>query len=210
MVGSPLGGRGRKPIAKTSYSGKWPEAVSLGPLLGLWSTDTLCLPDQVGFRASRIDRVYHPHSPGPFSSLLLLPILLGHGPKHWGSDPPSRPRLLSMAVAGASVGSVLPQGQERKHGTPGTGLLAPTSLSLFALGASAAAQVGSSAPQNQKQDSTPLSPQLLLPPRRAVILQPSPLPSPQKDKKPLYLHLGAWAPPLCASGFPAPGEGLWP
>lgn len=69
-----------------------------------------------------------------------------------------RPRLLSMAVAGASVGSVLPQGQERKHGTPGTGLLAPTSLSLFALGASAAAQVGSSAPQNRKQDSTPLSP----------------------------------------------------
>lgn len=59
-------------------------------------------------------------------------------------------------MAGASVGSVHPQGQERKHGTQGTGLLAPTSLSLFALGASAAAQVGSSAPQNRKQDSTPL------------------------------------------------------
>lgn len=90
-----MGGRGGKQdrLAKTSYSRKWPEAVSLGPLLGLWSTDTLCLLDQVGFRASRIDRVYHPHSPGPFSSLLLLPVLLGHGPKHWGSDPPAPPSL---------------------------------------------------------------------------------------------------------------------
>lgn len=29
-------------------------------------------------------------------------------------------------------------------------------------------------------------------------------------RKPAHLHLGAWAPPLCARGFPGPGEGLWP
>lgn len=57
---------------------------------------------------------------------------------------------------------------------------------------------------------TLLSPQLLLPPQMAGFLQLLPSPSPQKGKKPPCLHLGAWAPPLCASGFPAPGEGLWP
>lgn len=28
-------------------------------------------------------------------------------------------------------------------------------------------------------------------------------------RKLAHLHLGAWAPPLCARGFPGPGEGLW-
>lgn len=107
-----MGGWGGKQdrLAKTSYSGKWAEAVSLDlwehrfeeSLTQLVSVRPLAyghsLPPESGGILGLRGRVYHPCFPGPFTSLLLLP---GHGPKHWGSDHP-----------GASVGLVLPQGQE--------------------------------------------------------------------------------------------------
>lgn len=58
-------------------------------LLGLWATDTLCPLNRWPFGPPGKEYVAL-NSLGPFSSLLLILTLLGHGPKHWGSDPPSR------------------------------------------------------------------------------------------------------------------------
>lgn len=111
--------------------------------------------------------------------------------------PRPHPLLLSRAAAGlllgqsslrARSGNMAPQRQGCEHPLPCH--RPPRGFSC---------SPGPPAPQNRKQDSNPFSPQLQL----------LPSPSPQKGKKPSCLHLGAWAPPLCASGFPAPGEGLW-
>lgn len=76
-------------------------------LLGLWPTDILCLPNQVAFWAPREEYTTH---------VLRDPLALCCFSQHRQVMDPSigvlTTPLLSRAVAGASVGLVLPQGQE--------------------------------------------------------------------------------------------------